>query len=75
LEYVCAETAAIEDLKINDRKESETTFDAKGYEYTVSGDVIWKDGCNESVRPTPPGHKEKFENKKVYLVKTEGEWR
>ncbi|RYZ28536.1 MAG: hypothetical protein EOO10_09250 [Chitinophagaceae bacterium] len=75
LEYVCMETAEVEDLKVVESKKAETISDAKGYEYTVSGDVVWKDGCNESLRPTPAGYKERFENKKVYLVKTEGEWR
>ena len=75
LEYVCMETAEVENLKIIGSKEAETISDAKGYEYTVSGEVVWRDGCNESLRPTQPGYKERFENKKVYLVKTEGEWR
>src|SRR6476620_12588261 len=75
LEYVCMETAAVENLKVIGKKQAETISDAKGYEYSVSGEVVWKEGCQEAIRPTPPGYREKFENKKVYLVETEGEWR
>lgn len=75
MEYVCMETAEVENFKVIDKRDAETVSDAKGYEYTVSGEVVWKDGCKEFGTGTPPGFKEKFENKKVYLVKTEGEWR
>ncbi len=75
LEYVCMETADIENLKVLDKKDAETISDAKGYEYTVSGEVVWNAGCQESLRPTPAGYKERLENKKAYLVKSEGEWR
>lgn len=69
------ETAEVENLDVKDKQEAETVSDAKGYVYTVSGEVVWKDGCKEFGTGTPPGFKEKFENKKVYLVKVDGEWR
>lgn len=73
-EYVCMETAGVENLNVKDKQDAETVSGVKGYVYTVSGEVVWKDGCKEFGTGTPPGFKEKFENKKVYLVKVDGEW-
>ena len=74
-DYVCMETGQVESLKIIDQQDAETISDAKGYVYTVSGEVVWEEGCKEFGMGVPPGFRERFENKKVYLVNIDGEWR
>ena len=66
LEYVCNETAKVNDLKILKTEETETVVGNKAYKYTVSGEVEWPDGCTEFGTRLEPGRKETFE-KVVYL--------
>ena len=75
LEYICPETARVNDLKILSTKDAEAIFGNKGYEYRVSGEIEWTGGCREFGSQLPPGHTEKFENKTVFLIKTDdGTW-
>ena len=75
LDYTCPETVQVSSITINSTKEATSFIGLKGYEYTVSGEVVWKDGCNEFGTSLPPGYKEKFENKKVVLIKGDEGWR
>lgn len=73
MEYTCPETAEVRNLNIVDTKDAEGISGAKGYEYTVSGEVVWPKGCNE-FGTVQPGHSEKFENKHVFLIEADGKW-
>lgn len=76
LEYVCAETAEVNNLQVLNTKDAVGIFGNKGYEYEVSGEVEWTAGCNEFGSRLEPGFKEKFERKKVFLMKgSDGVWR
>ena len=46
LDYACPETNQVSSLKITGTKEITSFMGLKGYEYTVTGEVFWKDGCN-----------------------------
>ena len=74
LEYVCPETAKVNGLTIVSTKDAESIMGMKGYQYSVSGEVEWKNGCNEFGTGIAPGFTEKFENKSVTLIKTEEGW-
>ena len=75
LEYICPETAKVNDLKILSTKDAVAIFGNKGYEYRVSGEIEWAEGCREFGSQLPPGHTEKFDNKTVFLIKTnDGNW-
>ena len=71
IEYVCAETAKVNNLKISRTEETESTGGPHVFNYTVSGEVEWPEGCKEMGTNTPAGAREKFE-KKVVLSKKEG---
>jgi hypothetical protein len=73
MEYTCFETAKVNALEIVNSKDAEAISGATGYEYTVSGEIIWPNGCNEFGN-VPPGFTEKFQNKKVFLIKVDGNW-
>jgi hypothetical protein len=77
LEYICAETAQVNNLRILSTKDAESIFGTnKGYEYLVSGEIEWPGGCKEFGSGIPPGSKEVFDNKKVFLIKgNDGVWR
>jgi hypothetical protein len=76
LEYVCAENAQVNDLKIVHTKDAESIAGLKGYEYVVQGEVEWTKGCQEFGAMLLPGQREKFEDKRVFLIKGEdGVWR
>lgn len=76
LDYVCAETAQVNDMKIVSVKDAESIFGLKGYEYQVSGEIEWTNGCRQFGAGLPPGHKERFEDKRVFLIKGEDDvWR
>ena len=75
LDYACPETVQVNILVINDTKETVSFISLKSFEYAVSGEVIWKDGCNEFGHSLKPGYKEKFENKTVILLKGDEGWR
>ena len=68
MEYVCAETAKVNNLKILKTEETESTDGPHVFNYTVRGEVEWPNGCKEKTN-TSAGTKEKFE-KKVVLSKT-----
>lgn len=73
LEYVCNETAKVNDLKIMKTEETKSTDGPHVFTYTVRGEVEWPDGCKE-MGNTAAGTKEKFE-KQVTLTKTDdGAW-
>lgn len=75
LEYICAENASINDLKILSTKDAESFAGYKGYEYEVEGEVEWPAGCQQFGAMLPPGHREKFD-KRVFLIKgDDGVWR
>lgn len=74
MEYVCPETAKVNELHIVSTKDAESIMGMKGYQYTVSGEVEWKNGCDEFGTGIAPGFKEKFENKSVTLIKGEDGW-
>jgi len=74
MEYVCAETGKVNNLKILKTEVTESTNGPHVFRYTVSGEVEWPDGCKEMGTNTSAGTKEKFE-KLVVLSKTEdGNW-
>ena len=75
LDYACPETVQVNSLKITRAKETTSFIGLKGYEYTVTGEVFWKDGCNEFGHSLKPGKKEKFDNKIVILIKGDEGWR
>jgi hypothetical protein len=74
LEYVCPETAKVNDLKVLDKKETQSIFGLPALQYVVSGEVEWTTGCNEAFGTLPAGYKEKFDRKIVTLVKGEDGW-
>jgi hypothetical protein len=74
MDYVCAETATVNGLKINSTKDAESIAGFKGYQYSVSGEVEWTKGCAEFGTGIPPGFTEKFENKQVILIKSDEGW-
>jgi hypothetical protein len=76
LDYVCAETAKVNNMQILSTKDAVAIFGNKGYEYEVSGEVEWTDGCREYGTRLDPGFTEKFEHKRVFLIKgNDGVWR
>jgi len=75
LDYACPESVQVSSMQIAGVKETTSFIGSKGYEYSVSGEVLWKDGCNEFGSSLPAGFKEKFENKKVILIKGDEGWR
>jgi hypothetical protein len=74
LEYVCAETAQVNSLEIVSSSPTTSLFGYKGYEYVVSGEVEWPTGCTQFGTSLPSGYKEKFDNKRVVLIKSEDGW-
>jgi hypothetical protein len=75
LDYACPETVQVSNMEISSTKETTSFIGGKGYEYTVTGEVFWKDGCNEFGHSLKAGYKEKFENKIVILIKGDEGWR
>lgn len=75
MEYVCAETAKVNDLKILKTEETEATPDVHVFNYTVSGEVEWPDGCTEMGTNTQKGSKEKFEKIVTLFKGDDGNWR
>jgi hypothetical protein len=73
-EYVCAETAKVNNLKILKTEETESTPDTHVFSYTVTGDVIWPDGCTELGTNAQPGAKEKFEKVVTLYKDDDGNW-
>jgi len=74
LEYVCADNAKVDDLKIIDEKETQNIFGLPAVQFTVSGFVEWINGCDETFATLPPGYKEPFRNKLITLVKNNDGW-
>src|SRR5450631_4080682 len=74
IEYTCAETAKVNSLEIVKSSPTTSLFGFKGYEYIVSGEVEWPTGCTEFGTSQPSGYKEKFDNKRVVLIKGEEGW-
>ncbi len=74
MEYVCPDAAKVNNMKITETRSAEGISGAKGYNYTVSGEVEWTKACDESINQTKAGFKEKFENKTVVLIKGENGW-
>jgi len=74
LEYVCPENAKVNDLKIIDKKETQSIFGLPALQYTVSGVVEWANGCDEAFGNLPAGYKEAFDRKTVILVKSDNGW-
>jgi len=74
IEYTCAETAKVNSLEIIKSSPTTSLFGFKGYEYIVSGEVEWPTGCTEFGTSLPSGYKEKFDNKRVVLIKGEEGW-
>jgi translation elongation factor EF-1beta len=74
LEYICADNAKIDGLKIIDEKETQSLFGLPAIQFTVSGFVEWIDGCDETFGMLPRGYKEPFTNKLVTLVKSNDGW-
>jgi len=74
LEYTCAETAKVNSLQIVKTSPTTSIFGLKGYQYLVSGEVVWPSGCTEYGTSVPAGYKESFENKMVVLIKSDEGW-
>ena len=74
LDYVCAETAKVRDLKILKTEETESTGGPHIFNYSITGEIEWPDGCKEPSTNTPAGTTEKF-SRLLSLYKTEeGNW-
>jgi hypothetical protein len=74
LDYVCNNTAKVNDLKILQTEETKGTGQPHMFRFAVRGEIEWPNGCAEPGTNTPPGTKEKFE-RLVTLYKTdEGNW-
>jgi|ADGO01.1.fsa_nt_gi hypothetical protein len=74
LNYVCRQTAKVNNLEVLEQKETKTMFGGKAMELLVSGEVEWPDGCKALGARVGPGYKEKFQ-RKVFLSKLEnGRW-
>ena len=74
MEYICPEKASIEDLKIINVEETTTFIGTKAWRYTVTGSVLWPEGCREFGSGLQPGAREPFQ-KTVTLAKgDDGEW-
>lgn len=75
MEYICAEGAKVNDLRVISTKDAESFVGLKGFEYQVAGEVEWTNGCREFGAMLPPGYKEKFDSKRVVLIKgDDGDW-
>ena len=76
VEYACPEKANVNGLEIVKTAPATSLFGLKGYEYEyiVSGEVECPSGCTDFSTSLPPGYKEKFENKRVVLLKGEEGW-
>jgi hypothetical protein len=74
LEYVCPENAKVNDLKVLDKKETQSLFGLPALQYTVSGEIQWSNGCDEAFGTLPAGYIEKFDRKIVTLVKSDNGW-
>jgi len=73
-EYVCNETAKVNNLRILKTEETESTDGPHAFHYTVSGEVEWAEGCTEMGTNTQPGAKEKFERVVTLFKDDEGNW-
>ncbi|HVX25420.1 MAG TPA: hypothetical protein VHB70_03705 [Parafilimonas sp.] len=74
LDYVCPENAKVDNLKILDRRETKSLFGLPALQYIVSGEIEWKNGCDEAFGNLPAGYKESFDHKTVILVKSDDGW-
>jgi hypothetical protein len=74
MEYGCAEIAKVNNLKILKTKETESTGGPHVFNYTVSGEVEWPEGCKEMGTNTTAGTKEKFERQVVLTKAEDSNW-
>ncbi len=74
-EYVCPGNARVEGLKIIKQTETQSLLGKPALQLTVSGEIVWQEGCNETFAVLTKGHKETFINKNIMLIKEEGEWK
>lgn len=73
-DYVCKETAKVNNLKVLKTEETKSTDGPHIFTYSITGEVVWPDGCKEMGTNTPTGTKEKF-NRLLTLYKSdEGKW-
>lgn len=73
-DYVCKETAEVNNLKILKTTETKKTGGPHVFTYSITGEVEWPNGCNDMGTNTPPGTKEKF-NRLLTLYESEkGNW-
>lgn len=74
LEYVCAETARVNNLKIESTEETKNLMGKPAYRYTVSGEVEWPKGCTEFGTGLEPGAKESFQKIITLSKGMDGDW-
>ena len=74
LDYICNETATVNNLKILSTEKTEITGEPVVFRYSIRGEVEWPDGCTEAGSNTPPGTKEKFERLITLYQTGEGKW-
>ena len=72
--YVCNETAKVNKLKILKTEETKSTGGPHIFNYTISGEIVWPDGCTEKATNTPPGTKEKFRRIVTLYKSGDGKW-
>ena len=73
-QYVCADAAQVNNLKILKTEETKSTGGPHIFRYTVSGEVEWPKGCTEKGTNTQPGTKERFERLLTLYKADDGGW-
>jgi hypothetical protein len=72
--YVCSEAAKVNKLKILKTEETKSTGGPHIFNYTISGEIVWPEGCTEKATNTPPGTKEKFRRMVTLYKADDGKW-
>ena len=74
MEYICADKAKVDGLKILNTEETKNLIGKPAYRYAVTGEVEWPEGCTEFGSRLEPGRKESFEKTVTLSKGDDGEW-
>jgi len=72
--YVCSETAKVSRMKILKTEETQSTGGPHIFNYTITGEIEWPEGCTDKATNTPPGSKEKFSRIVTLYKSDDGKW-